>query len=369
MIMDMNIEYADSSKRFPVFEKRIKNKRLSVICDMNTEKYADRIIDSLGGTSSDIKKICFYEDELIPDEHVYNRVISESRGFDYILAVGGGSLNDTAKYSSRELGTESGVFATAASMDGYASGGAPLIENGFKVTENCFPPRDILIDTDIIRTSPKILTSSGFGDIMGKYTCLADWKLSNIINGEEINGEAYSLMEKSLHDCMDSYDGLTRYEGVAVSKLMDALITAGVSMAVCGSSRPASGSEHHFSHFLEMDFIRRKEKVPLHGIKVAIGTLISLEMYNFLRDAKIDCPEKERVYELVSTLPKVEDVKAKLVGMGSPVRFSEIGVRRETMEDMLYNAYKVRERYTVLTLYANLGITDRIKDYIMEKYY
>ena len=369
MKTDMNIEYASKEKRFPVFESRIKGSRLAVICDINTEVYADRLIGVLSGIAEDIKKICFYEDELVPDEHVYLRVIRESRGSDYILAVGSGSLNDTAKYAARENGIKSGVYATAASMDGYASNGAPMMENGFKVTENCASPLDILIDTDVICASPHLLTASGFGDIAGKYTCLADWKLSNIINGEEINAEAFTLMEKALFDCMDSYDGLTRYENAAVAKLTDALITAGVSMAICGNSRPASGSEHHFSHFLEMDFVRRKEKVPPHGIKVAIGTLISLEMYNFLRDENIDCPEKEKVYALVSSLPKTEDVKAKLVGMGCPVRFSEIGVRRETMEDMLYNAYKVRDRFTVLTLYARLGITDMIRDRIMERYF
>ena len=367
--MDINVEYINAEKHFPVFEERIKGKKLSIICDVNTEKYADRIIADISGCAREIRKICFYEDELVPDEHVYGRTINESGGCDYILAVGSGSLNDTAKYASREIGAVSGVFATAASMDGYASNGAPMMENGFKVTENCASPRDVLIDTDVVCAAPRILTASGFGDIAGKYTCLADWKLANIIKNEEINAEAYTLMEKALSDCMDVYDGLTRYEDDAVKKLMNALITAGKAMAICGNSRPASGSEHHFSHFLEMDFVRRKEKIPLHGLKVAIGTLISLEMYSFLAMEKIGCPNAERVYSLCASLPDVADVRSKLVGMGCPVRFSSIGVRRETMEDMLYNAYKVRERYTVLTLYAQLGITDKIKDYIMEKYY
>lgn len=369
MMTDINVEYASADKRFPVFESRVKGKKLSVICDVNTEKYADAVIKNLQGNAAEVRKICFYIDELVPDESVYGRTIKESVGSDYILAVGSGSLNDTAKYAARENGIVSGVYATAASMDGYASGGAPMMENGFKVTENCAPPLDVLIDTDVVCAAPRILTASGFGDIAGKYTCLADWRLSNAINGESIDISAYSLMEKALSDCMNVYDGLTRYEDDAVKKLMNALITAGKAMAICGNSRPASGSEHHFSHFLEMDFVRRKEKVPLHGLKVAVGTLISLEMYDFLAKEKIDCPNAEKVYAIAASLPKADDVKSKLVGMGCPVRFSSLGVRRETMEDMLYNARKVRERYTVLTLYARLGITDRIKDLIMEKYY
>lgn len=69
--------------------------------------------------------------------------------------------------------------------------------------------------------------------------------------------EAFILMEKARADVMGAFDGLIKYDEDAVAKLMNALIVAGTSMAICGNSRPASGSEHHQSHFLEMDFVRR----------------------------------------------------------------------------------------------------------------
>jgi glycerol-1-phosphate dehydrogenase [NAD(P)+] len=162
---------------------------------------------------------------------------------------------------------------------------------------------------------------------------------------------------------------LTRYDGEAIAKLMDALITAGLAMAECGNSRPASGSEHHQSHFLEMDFVRRGEKVPLHGLKVAIGTLVSLTLYNYLKDNKVAFNGSDKVYELAVKLPTVDEVQAMLVKMGCPVRFSEIGVRKETMEEMIEKAYTVRNRYTVLTLVHDLGLTEKVKPFLMEKFY
>ncbi len=274
-----------------------------------------------------------------------------------------------AKSVSTRLDIECGVFATAASMDGYCSKGAALMRNGFKVTDTVHSPSDILIDLEVVRSAPKIMTAAGFGDIIGKYTCLTDWKTAHYVKGEEINEKAYAMMEDAVAACIDAFDGLTRYEDGAVAKLMDALITAGLSMAECGNSRPASGSEHHQSHFLEMDFARRGEKIPMHGIKVAIGTLVSIELYNYIKDNEISFNGDKEVYKLAKALPSVEKIKAMLVKMGCPTRFSQIGVRRETMEDMIENAYKVRDRYTVLTLVNELGLTSSVKPILMEKYY
>ena len=176
-------------------------------------------------------------------------------------------------------------------------------------------------------------------------------------------------MEQARTAVVDSFDDLTRYEANAVANLMNALIVAGTSMAICGNSRPASGSEHHQSHFLEMDFVRRGEKIPMHGIKVAIGTLVSITLYNYLRDSQIKCKGAERVYKIVEELPSVENLQTMLEKMGCPTRFSQIGVRRETMEEMIEKAYTVRDRYTVLTLIHDLGLTEEVKPILMERFY
>ena len=162
---------------------------------------------------------------------------------------------------------------------------------------------------------------------------------------------------------------LVLYKEDAVAKLMNALLTAGTSMAICGNSRPASGSEHHQSHFLEMDFVARGETIPAHGIKVAIGTLVSIELYNYLKDNNVQFKNNQEVFKLVDNLPKVETVKYMLEKMGCPTKFGDIGVRREVMIDMLKNAHTVRDRYTILTLINELNLTEQVIPVIMAKYF
>lgn len=123
------------------------------------------------------------------------------------------------------------------------------------------------------------------------------------------------------------------------------------------------------SHFLEMDFISRGEKVPPHGVKVAIGTLISIEIYNYIKEHRICFEHANEVYKLCDFLPKGDVLMQRLKQIGCPVRFSEIGVREETMIEMLNKAYTVRDRYTILTLVHDLGLTEELVPVIMEKFY
>ena len=359
--MNINVEYRHESG-FKSFFQKVASKTVAVMYDVNTKPYALQIIKELKEVEVKILNVYYSDEELVPAEEKCEYAYKIAGDSDYILAVGSGTLNDMAKSVSTRLGIPCGVLVTAASMDGYCSKGAALMRGGFKVTDEVHTPEEVLIDLEIVCNAPRLMTAAGFGDIIGKYTCLTDWKLSNIINGEPIHQEAFTLMEKARADVMDAFEGLTKYTGDAVAKLMNALIVAGTSMAICGNSRPASGSEHHQSHFLEMDFVRRGEKIPMHGIKVAIGTLVSITLYNYLKDNKIQFNgAEEKVYELVKKLPSVESLETMLKKMGCPTRFSEIGIRKETMEEMLEKAYTVRDRYTILTLIHDLGLTKEVK--------
>lgn len=381
------IYYKQKEDGFAPFYQKMQGRSPAVVYDANTRPFAEELLKELGDGPVGMTEIFFPDPELVPDESVYETVIRMAEGCDYVLAVGSGSLNDVCKYAGTKLGIPSGVLATAASMDGYLSKGSALMEKGVKVTETVQMPEDVLVDPQIAAAAPKIMTAAGFGDIVGKYTCLADWQLAHILKGEEINTEAFAMMVEARDRLMDSFEELKSYSLPAVEKLLEALLVAGTSMAVCGNSRPASGSEHHQSHFLEMDFVRRGETIPPHGVKVAIGTLVALTMYRDLekrlREGTLteetlrNCagtaagPEKlrEELLSLTGSLPSVEKIRGMLLEMGCPVRFSDVGVHRETMEEMLRKAYTVRDRYTVLTFYHELGIMEEIIDELMEKFF
>ncbi len=364
----MNVEYKHESN-FQAFFNKIKGKKMAVAYDINTKPFALEMIENIHKNGGKTLDIYYPDEELVPDEGKCEYAFEIAKNAEYLLAVGSGTLNDMAKSVSTRLHIPCGVLATAASMDGYCSKGAALMRGGFKVTDEVHTPEDILIDLDIIKNAPKLMTAAGFGDIIGKFTCLMDWKLAHIVNGEPIHEEAFEMMESARTEVMQAFEGLKKYDGDAVAKLMNALIVAGTSMAICGNSRPASGSEHHQSHFLEMDFVRRGEKIPMHGIKVAIGTLVSITLYNYIKDNKIKCERAEEIYQLANELPSVEEVENMLKQMGCPTCFSQIGVRKETMEEMIEKAYTVRNRYTILTFIHDLGLTESIKPLIMERFF
>ena len=354
---------------FAPFLAAVAGKRVAILYDVNTAPSAEEIREMLKGAGCLIANVPYFDEQLLPTEDKCAKAQMAANAAEYVLAVGSGTLNDMAKSVATRAGIPSGVLPTAASMDGYCSAGAALMREGFKVTDTVNPPAHVLVDADVIRTAPRIMTAAGFGDIVGKYTCLADWQLSHIINGEPIHKEAFAMMEQAREACMDAYEGLVRNESEAIEKLTSALLKAGLSMAMCGNSRPASGSEHHQSHFLEMDFARRGLPIPAHGVKVGLGTMLSLELYHHLSMAKVPCRAYQKVWALADTLPSPDDVRRLLAGVGCPVRFRDIGVTREQMRQMLAGAHTVRNRYTVLTLYAELGLTERLAEKLIDKYY
>ncbi len=365
----MSIEILYKKDGYAPFLKAVAGKRVAILYDVNTAPYAKGIREQLQGVGCMITNVPYCDAQLLPTEDKCAKAQTAADAVDYVLAVGSGTLNDMAKSVATRASLPSGVLPTAASMDGYCSAGAALMRDGFKVTDTVNPPAHVLVDADVIKTAPRIMTAAGFGDIVGKYTCLADWQLSGIVNGEPIHMEAFSMMEQAREDCMQAYEGLVHNESEAIEKLTAALLRAGLSMALCGNSRPASGSEHHQSHYLEMDFARRGEEIPAHGIKVGIGTLVSLWLYAYIREQRVPCKNAEAVYALCDTLPRYEHVRDLLAGLGCPVRFSEIGVREQTMRDMIHNAHTVRDRYTVLTMMHELGLLEEVTPALMALFY
>lgn len=352
---------------FPAFTERMRGRRVLVLTDRNTRPIAAPLVRALKETSVAFE-LSYPEAEPVADEKTVEAALAAAKTCDYLLAAGAGTLNDIAKRAGYLLKKPSGVFATAPSMDGFTSGVTPLIEGGFKITREAQVASDILIDYAVLSAAPRMMIGAGVGDILAKYCCLTDWRISSYLTGEKYNGEAAALMYEALEACAASVPALVRGERTGVEKLMEALLISGYSMVVAGNSRPASGAEHHMSHFLEMDFLKRGEKIPLHGVKVGLGTLVSLYLYHTLqsRPAFEGC---EKVYAEAEKLPSVEWAEGVLASLGCPTKFSGLNIPRETVRRMFFEAYKVRDRFTILTLYCTKGFMEDTAEELLERFY
>lgn len=253
-----------------------------LICDTNTKKATEEIMESI----YDRCQVLVLDAE---DLHADNYAVEIVENFmdediDLILAVGSGTIHDISRYMSGQYKIPFVSVPTAASVDGFASTVAAMTWHGMKKTIPAVPPMAIFADTDIIAKAPKRLNASGVSDLLGKYICLADWKISHLLTGEYYCEYIVELEERALKTVGSSLKAIASGDQDACEELMYALILSGLAMQMVGNSRPASCAEHHMSHLWEMEVLNEKLDA-LHGEKVSVGTLLVLKVYKKIAKA------------------------------------------------------------------------------------
>lgn len=217
-----------------------------------------------------------------PSVELAQTLIGALQGTDAVpVAVGSGVINDVVKYAAYKLGRPYLCVATAASMDGYTSAGAPLSEKGFKKTIQCAPPRAIVADVDVLRKAPPEMTSWGYSDLAGKIPAGADWVLADELGIEAISPAAWALVQGHLRDFLAHPQNVARGESGAIENLFAGLSLVGFAMEIYGSSRPASGADHQIAHLWEMQGLEHDGGLVSHGSCVAIGSLAVLQLYSW----------------------------------------------------------------------------------------
>ncbi len=183
-----------------------------------------------------------------------------------VVGVGGGKALDVAKYVAFLGRLPYYSVPTSLSNDGFCSPQSSLTLRGKRRSLPAALPFGVIIDTDVCLAAPRVLTLSGVGDLVAKFTAVHDWKLAFHATGELVHDFAVLLSDGSIHAYL-SHPGLD-HEGIRL--LATALMLNGIAMELCGSSRPASGSEHLISHALDGLAARPR----LHGLQVGIATYI-----------------------------------------------------------------------------------------------
>ena len=195
------------------------------------------------------------------------------------IAVGAGSINDICKVAAYNMGAGYLCVATAASVDGYASSGAPMTIDGFKKTVPCKAPTGIIADLGVLRKAPYALTSSGYADLVAKVPGGADWIIADMVGAgveHAMQPLPWRMVQEPLNGWINHPMELKKGEPAPFADLFEGLTLSGFAMQAADSSRPASGCEHMFSHIWEMAGVKRADNSePSHGEKVAIGSLAS----------------------------------------------------------------------------------------------
>lgn len=321
-------------------------------------RQVERLLDQAG--LSYHKRVFQTETPLVPNEYALGSVLAAMTSQDdMLLAVGSGTLNDVTKYVSARTGVPYVIAATAPSMDGYASTVAPTILDGFKTTLPAVYPAAIVADVDILKDAPMPMLTAGFGDIIGKFTSLADWRLSHQLNGEYYCPEVAGVIEAAVETCAANAQALAQREPQAIQAVTEALILSGLAMGMVGVSRPASGAEHQMAHYWEMDALRRGEEHPLHGNAVGVGTVLAASLYEMAAEylpQGFAAPDKGQILACLQAAGSCADPK-------------ELGIRRELCLESLLHAMELRDRFTVQKLLEQKGKLSLCAQELVARYY
>src|SRR5690625_4259144 len=225
-----------------------------------------------------------YSEEKLPAEFSYVEKLEESlRSHEAIpVAVGSGTINDLTKLAAHRVGRPYISVATAASMDGYTAFGASITHDGLKQTFTCPAPVAVVADIDVIRRAPGKMNAWGYADLLAKVTAGADWIVADKLGAESIDPDVWEIIQSRLRELVADPKGVQTGDPQSIRHLTEGLLLAGFAMQAAKSSRPASGTEHQFSHLWDMQDHTHEGTAPSHGFKVAIGTLASTALYEAL---------------------------------------------------------------------------------------
>jgi glycerol-1-phosphate dehydrogenase [NAD(P)+] len=248
------------------------------------------------------------------------------------IAVGGGSIIDVTKFAANQTNTEWISVPTNCSSDSISSPVASIKNNGTRMSVGARAPVAIIADMEILAHSPYRFIAAGVGDTIAKYSAVRDWELGHVVKGEYYGDFASSLSKMVAEVVLNNVSEIKELSDVGMGCLVEALISSGAAMAIAGSSRPASGSEHKFSHALDM----LGGSTGLHGEQCGLGCIIT----SYLQGA-----EWKRI-------------KNALKIAGCPTTLKEIGIDEDKAVEALLRTKEIRaERYTIL---EHLKITREI---------
>lgn len=364
-------------------------------------------------------KALAYPLPMVPDEeHLFDFLECYEPDVDFFVAAGTGAVNDITRYFSGKFAKPYISVPTAPSMDGYSAKVSLLFVKGVKQTLDAVAPMAIYADTNYLKGVPSRLLAAGIGDLAAKITACADWKISSLVNGEYYCQHTIDDLMKIVDKCLAMPSALTNRDQDTVQHLTDGLMFSGVAMHWVGSSRPAAGAEHHITHFWGM---QSGNPQHLHGIEVAVGTLIMLDTYRKVLELdfqKVDAdawaaqmPDKEAweaqvreiygdqagvafkqqkdktfdkaqiaqrirniqaneepIKEIIrQTLKQGEHLEQAMKELGAPTTYRELGISDEMFRTSHFWAKEIRPKYTVLDLAYDLGALEEIGEALSQK--
>jgi glycerol-1-phosphate dehydrogenase [NAD(P)+] len=271
---------------------------------------------------------------------VIKKAEKAAKGADFLIGVGGGRVIDTAKIVSFNLDLPFISVPTAASHDGIASARASVSLGTGHSSLEAQPPVAIVADTGIIASAPHRLLAAGCADIISNYTAILDWELAHRVKGEPMSEYAITLSKMTAEILVKNAHLIRPHQEESAWFVVKALVSSGVAMSIAGSSRPASGGEHKFSHALD----KLAPGKALHGESCGIGTIMSMYLHG----------------------GDWRGIRSSLKTIGAPVTPADLGIDDSVAVEALLMAKTIRpERFTIF----DMGLTRESAERLVQMLY
>jgi glycerol-1-phosphate dehydrogenase [NAD(P)+] len=231
--------------------------------------------------------------------------------------------------------------ATSLANDGIASPVASLINDGVKGSYGVHIPYAVIVDLDFVENGPDRVNRAGIGDVISNISALADWDLGRVVRGEPVDGLAASMSRVGAEAMLTMPGDL--HDDAFVTVLAEALISSGLAMAVCGSSRPCSGGCHEIIHATDTLF----PGTASHGELAGLGALFC----TFLRG------DERRFAQMAECLARHQ----------LPRTPADVGLNAPQFVEVIEFAPRTRpDRYTILEHLAMSPdeISRKLADYV-----
>ncbi|NCB50311.1 MAG: iron-containing alcohol dehydrogenase [Clostridia bacterium] len=344
------------------------------------------------------KEIVLPADGLHSEKTLIEAIIPELDDPDVLVAVGGGTIMDFARYNAFKLGLPFAAIPTLVSSDGFTANICSVVIDGQKKSLPMEAPVLVVADLDIISGAPMFLAISGIADILSKYISLADWKIAHLVSGEYYCPRVAGMAEEALGLMARCAEEIRKGEKPDFESMTMAQMISGLTMQMMGNSRAASGAEHLIAHLVEMKPPRFENAHGIHGECVGVGTILCAEAYHKLAeqtptsksfvpldpgwvrekfgpladgvfkenendvlatfDPKNIVDNWAKVVDIIHMIPSAEALNALFADLGAKRTLADIGIDPALKPEVLDISAAIRNRLTLARMRRLLDFED-----------
>lgn len=361
------------------------NGKIACVCDTNTYSAVAEAIEKRMASAVNLINLGLQVNPKLSKAEKLAETISS---YDAVLCIGSGTLTDLCKYACFKANKHLISLPTAASMNGYLSETASLMDaQGHKQSLAAKAPDDVLLDPYIYAQAPLRMQQAGLGDTLCRSSVQMDALLSHLITNSWYDALYFNELMDIERELIAHAAKFNRHDIALCELLMQALLLSGEAMKKAKSSAPASQGEHMIAHQLELRFPTLMKQY-LHGAHIACSTLTMLRLQAFIiskpcqvdksayetawlqaekkgatslakreQMQQVSANRYQEIWEALAethhaTTHEMDDVEAALLHAQLPTSPEALGLLRDEYAHIVKTSFATRDRITFLDLAA-----------------